>query len=157
MQGIYLLLDSKLVIMKNFILILFTFFIYNITFSQRTEDVERLRKLSYLKYAKNIDCNNKEGFALEHRICLNLKFQRVDSILNNKVDAFIKVIEKDSIKTKWLKHHNNWIINRRLQSEMVSEGFNGHMLGIYYLNCMITISEFKIKEIEFLRKNTRYN
>jgi uncharacterized protein YecT (DUF1311 family) len=99
-----------------------------------------------MKYAKRTDCNSTMGTTLEDRICLNLKFQQTDSIMNVKLKKMLHTIANDTIKT----YQNAWVHHRRMKSEIVSEGYRGHMLGIIYLGCMVETTMQRIKEIEEL-------
>ncbi|WP_159025495.1 lysozyme inhibitor LprI family protein [Aquimarina sp. Aq78] len=118
--------------------------------AQDISDALRLKELSYMKYAKRTDCNNTMGTTLGDRICLNLKFQQTDSIMNVKLKKMLHTITNDTIKTTIKTYQNAWVHHRRMKSEIVSEGYRGHMLGIIYLGCMVETTMQRIKEIEEL-------
>ncbi|MDO6518564.1 lysozyme inhibitor LprI family protein [Zobellia uliginosa] len=103
--------------------------------------------------AKRIDCENPIGTNMESRICLNLKFQNVDSILNHRLVTYLDQVENDSLKSKIKAYQENWILNRRLQSDIFSEGYSSNTLGIYYLRSMVNSTELRIKELELLIEN----
>lgn len=110
-------------------------------------DAERLSKLKYMELADKIDCSNQTGTTLEKRICLNLEFQRVDSILNVKLDSFFEILPSEKVKS--LKtEQENWLIERSKRSEESSDGFRGHVFGIVYLQSMIEITEERIKHLQ---------
>ncbi len=96
--------------------------------------------------ADGVDCSNQNGTTLEERICLNLKFQKVDSILNQGLDSLINDLPYDKA-IKLEDDQVQWITNRREQSEKAAEGLRGHMLGIIYLQKMIEITENRIKDL----------
>ena len=122
-------------------------------FSQDNTDAKRLAELDYMKYSKNINCDSTNGSNLEHRICLNLEFQEIDSILNKKFNSLLSMIENDSISNQIKVFQKSWIENRRIRSEIISNGFQGHSLGIYYLDSMIKTTQIRIEEIEYLIEN----
>lgn len=119
-------------------------------YSQDTSDVHRLRQMSYMEYAGKINCDSTSGSNLEHRICLNLEFQELDSIMNSNFSELLKRSENDSIKNKLQEFQLIWVANRRLQSEILSKGYSGHMLGIIYLHCMVEATRSRNKELEEL-------
>ena len=123
-------------------------------FGQYDSDALRLSKMEYMKYAERTDCQNSEFHSsLEHRICLNLEFQRVDSLLNVKFSKLCSTVEQPTVKKQIVEYHENWIEFRRLQSKLVSKGYRGHMLGIVYLDCMIKMTERRIKDVNLLLYN----
>ncbi len=134
-------------------LIIFWIFCCAILKGQDTTDVAQLKTMKYLEYANRVNCDSTSGSNLEHRICLNLEFQRIDSIMNLRLVSVLKSIENDSIKTEVIKFHEIWVKNRRFQSKFISNGMNGHMLGIYYLDCMVTTTNRRIEELEYLLRN----
>lgn len=117
-------------------------------FGQDSSDAERLRQMDYMKLAEKIDCDSTSGSNMEHRICLNLEFQELDSLMNNNFRELLKRTENDSIKTMFCEFQLTWVDNRRLQSELISEGYTGHMLGIVYLHCMVEATRSRNKELE---------
>ena len=131
-------------------LIILLCFFQQIAFGQDHSDAERLSQLSYMQFSDRINCDSMNGTTLEHRVCLNLEFQKVDSIMNEKYIVHLKSIKNDSLKSEVISFHNKWISHRRLQSELYSEGYRGHMLGIAYLSCMVNLTKRRIEEIEFL-------
>lgn len=132
--------------------VIIVFLIVSSVFSQNTEDVERLSKLKYMEFAERINCDSTDGTSYETRVCLNLEFQRVDSILNTRLVEYLNSIEVDSTKTRFIDYHNEWVEYRRFQSKHISKGLRGHSLGIYYLDCMVRLTNGKIEELEYLMK-----
>lgn len=45
-------------------------------------DIKNLKNQSYLKLAKQINCDSTNGTTIEDRICANLELQKQDSLLN---------------------------------------------------------------------------
>ncbi|AEH01884.1 lysozyme inhibitor LprI family protein [Lacinutrix sp. 5H-3-7-4] len=138
--------------MKYLILLLFILFVIPI-YSQDYEDAKRLSNLEYMKMVKNSDCENQSGTSIEQKICLNLKFKKVDSILNKRFITYLKKVKNDTLKSKIKLYHKEWVLNRRMQSEIFCEGLNSNALGIYYLWSMVNSTELRIKEIELLIQN----
>ena len=77
--------------MKKFISIVFWVLSANLGQSQDTTDVSRLKKMEYLKYTDWVNCDSSET-NLDIRICLNLEFQKVDSIMNSKLVLVLKSV-----------------------------------------------------------------
>lgn len=117
-------------------------------YGQDTSDVQRLKQMSYMEYAGKINCDSTSGSNLEHRICLNLAFQELDSIMNNNFIQLLKRAANDTIKNKLREYQLIWVANRRLQSEILSEGYRGHLLGITYLHCMVETTRSRNRELE---------
>ena len=118
--------------------------------AQDISDADRLAKLEYMKNADKINCDNTSKSNIEHKICLNLEFQRLDSILNVRYNYFLNSITEETIRKKVTEFHYAWVENRRIQSELISKGLGGHSMGIYYLDCMVNMTERRIEEIEYL-------
>lgn len=114
--------------------------------SSTVTDSERLSNLSYMDYADRVDCSNQIGTTLEERICLNLIFQRADSIMNVKLDSLFETLPSEKANSLEIDQEN-WLIERRKQSEETSDGYRGHVLGIIYLQSMIEITEDRIKHL----------
>lgn len=139
--------------MKIKLLLLLLSFSLNV-FGQYDSDAVRLSKMEYMKYAQRTDCQNTEFHSsLEHRICLNLEFQKVDSLLNIKFKKLCSTLNEPTVKQQIIEYHENWIEYRRLQSKLVSKGYRGHLLGIIYLDCMVKMTERRIEDVDFLIKN----
>lgn len=117
-------------------------------YSQDTSDVKRLKQMSYMKYAGKVDCDSTSGSNFEHRICLNLEFQELDSIMNYNFNELLKRSNNDSISIKLKEYQLTWVNNRRLQSEIISEGYRGHILGIIYLHCMVEATRSRNRELK---------
>jgi len=135
--------------MKTVLQILFGLVLSSYIQAQDISDAERLSKMSYMKYADGMNCDSVMS-NLEQRVCLNLEFQELDSIVNLKFDFFLTIVKNDSLKIKLKNYQKMWIKNRHHQSVVVSEGFRGHMLGITYLSRMIDATRRRIGEIEYL-------
>ncbi len=114
--------------------------------AQDISDAERLANLSYMKYASSVNCDSTTGSNLEHKICLNLEFQELDSIMNVRFNTLLKSIESDSQKREIQRLQNAWIENRRTECGIKSEGLRGHGLGITYLSCMVKLTSRRIDE-----------
>lgn len=118
--------------------------------SSTVTDSERLSNLSYMEFADRADCSNQIGTTLEERICLNLKFRRVDSIMNVKLDSLFETLPSEKANTLE-SEQEIWLVERRKKSEETSDGFRGHVFGIIYLQSMIEITEKRIDFIESIK------
>ncbi len=130
--------------------LLFSLFLCTCLFSQDTSDASRLRRMDYMKYSDQVKCDSQQESNLESRICLNLEFQKADSILN--ATFVLKLIPlSDSLQAAIKQEHARWVLERRKISEEASEGFSGHVLGIIYLQSMIDLTRKRIEELENLK------
>ena len=120
--------------------------------AQDTTDVYRLKNMEYMRFTKGTDCNDEDISFLEQRICLNLEFQREDSIMNIRFNTLLSSIDDNDIKAKQKNIQKTWVEKRRLQSQQNADGYRGHHLGIVYLNTMIEITLKRTVEIENLLK-----
>ena len=133
--------------MKEIFIIILTLFSIELI-GQDTADAIRLRGMSYMSIANNIDCDSTSGSNLEHRICLNIEFQKLDSIMNQRFSELLDRTLNDSIKVVLKENQSVWADNRRLQSEIIANGLQGHIFGIRYLHCMIESTKSRITELE---------
>ncbi len=117
--------------------------------AQEESDAARLRQLSYMRLADRVDCSATTGSNLETRICWNLKFQRVDSILHVRWAHYLAEQTSDSLAAEARAYQEAWIGHRRRQSAGYAEGYRGHLLGIRYLASMVQLTEWRIQELEF--------
>ena len=132
------------------IVVLSVFCAVNSALAQDTTDAYLLKNQRYMiELAAKIDCENSSGTNAENRVCLNLEFQEKDSILNSKITEYLSKLSPDQQKT-FLELHNQWLIYRRTMSNIHSEGFQGHLLGIRYLSTMIDLTAIKTSEINLL-------
>lgn len=131
-------------------LLLYYLFCAVFIIAQDNSDAVRLKNMSYMRLAGSVSCDDHANSMLEQRICLNLEFQSVDSIMNLKFTALLAKFEEESVQTELKAFQKAWVENRRLQSKLVSTGYRGHMLGIYYLDCMVKTTNRRIEEIEYL-------
>mgnify|MGYP006170744663 CR=1 FL=1 len=118
--------------------------------SQISTDGERLNNMGYMKLSSKINCDSTSGSNLEHKICLNQSFQKLDSTLNSSYLQALNVIERDSLKTLFVKGQKQWLKNRHTQSFIRSEGYRGHLLGIKYLSFMVLTTQNRIEELKSL-------
>lgn len=121
-------------------------------FAQDMSDALRLKDLKYMEFADRTDCPNTAGSTLEDRICLNLEFQFVDSIMNAKLGKLLKSIDGDTIARTITTYQEAWVNHRRMKSKIVSSGYRGHMLGIIYLSCMVETTKQRIEELNYVTK-----
>ncbi|MHB1277628.1 MAG: lysozyme inhibitor LprI family protein [Bacteroidia bacterium] len=97
-----------------------------------------------MKYSDQINCDSQSGSNLEDRICLNLEFQKQDSIMNVLFALKLSTLS-DSLQAALKQEHAGWVLERRKISEEVSRGFSGNMLGIIYLQSMVEITRQRIE------------
>lgn len=148
-----MLVNGELLDMLRQFALIILFLICFTGYSQDTLDVYRLKNLSYMNSVSTVDCGKEDASSLEVKICLNLKFQEVDASMNHLLVTYLSTIVEDSVKTKILVFHDKWLENRRFQSKLISEGVNGHYLGIYYLDCMNATTQRRIDELNYLLRN----
>jgi len=118
--------------------------------AQDYSDAKLMKSMSYMSYVNNINCDSMDGNNLEQRICLNLEFQEVDSILNVTFLEYFNRISNDSIARSINIFHNAWVVNRRVESRLRSDGYTGHALGIVYLTNMVFITRKRTEVLVYL-------
>lgn len=128
------------------LLLLHTYIGYNQDYS----DSKLMKSQSYMQFDFNPNCDSLDGNNAHHKICLNLEFQKVDSMMNNTFVQYLTFIESESIRSEMINFQNNWVKNRRMVSTIEAEGLQGHMFSIYYISSMIFITEKRLEELEFL-------
>lgn len=89
--------------MERYILILIVGFLYNPVLAQDYSDSESMKYQPYMLYADKADCDNMDGNNAEHKICLNLHFQKLDSIMNSNLLEYVAETENDTIKKSILE------------------------------------------------------
>ncbi len=134
---------------KLFHVLILSFVFTSGTLGQYNSDAKRLASMEYMKYADQVNCNQIET-SMDARVCYNLKFQNLDSILNNRFTEYLQYIENDSLKQNIEEFQLQWLDNRRLQSKIYSEGYRGAMLGIRYLSAMNDATQLRTEELEKL-------
>jgi uncharacterized protein YecT (DUF1311 family) len=135
--------------MKQLLYILFLCF-SQLCFSQKPSETQRIKSLSYMRHASKTDCDSLDGNNLQHRICLNFEFQSLDSIMNQKLQQYLKTISEDSLKNQIILFQNLWVVLRDTQSKIKATDFTGNLSGIYYLSSMNYITRMRIEELDFL-------
>lgn len=133
---------------KYYLLTLSLFYTF-LGFTQDYSDSKRMKAQPYMQFNYNPKCDSLDGNNAQHKICLNLEFQKIDSIMNNTFIEYLTTIQNDSIKAEIIKFQDIWVNNRRMVSSLKAKGFQGHMLSIYYINSMTFITEKRLEELEF--------
>ena len=119
-------------VIKRIIVLATVFLCCPFVFSQTQSDAERLSRLEYMKHSKDVDCNKTNGTSIEQKTCLNLEFQKTDSLLNSQYEKLLNKIKEDPLKDSIIQFQNRWVLNRRIQAKLVSRGLDGHALGIQF-------------------------
>ena len=137
-------------VIKRIIVLATVFLCCPFVFSQTQSDAERLSRLEYMKHSKDVDCNKTNGTSIEQKTCLNLEFQKTDSLLNSQYEKLLNKIKEDPLKDSIIQFQNRWVLNRRIQAKLVSRGLDGHALGIQYLQSMVQTTKSRTEEIKGL-------
>ncbi|WP_188372898.1 lysozyme inhibitor LprI family protein [Winogradskyella haliclonae] len=133
-------------IYKRLIILLFCFPVFSI--SQNTKDVGFLKDMPYLKY--KINCDSTSGSNIEHRICLNIELRKTDSLMLSKFNKYIALVDSDSTKIKLKDFQKAWEKERKILSQHMSDGLEGNSEAIIYMHSMLTITEHRIRTLDFL-------
>lgn len=125
------------------------FLTINQAFCQRYQDAEVAKNMDYMQFAHKINCDSTSGSNLEHKICLNLQFQKVDSVMNKMLDYILEHtnVAKDSL----LNAQFIWIKVRRATCTTEVTDLTGHSQGITYLDCMILETNKRITKISEIK------
>ena len=137
--------------MKRLIIVTLLCMQLNATFSQG--GIEHIKNMSYLKYAKNIDCNDRPGDELTNRICANLAYQKSDSLLVIIYEKLLKEATSQIEKEKIIQLQKNW---RELRDKHCAILWESHGIpssnhaAISILNCLTLLTNNRIRELELL-------
>lgn len=91
-----------------------------------------------------------DGNSAQTKVCLNFRFQDVDSILNVRFVQYLGEIKDDTLKQSIVAFQRAWVRNRGIESNLESEGYVGHYSSIHYLDQMIFVTQKRIEELEEL-------
>lgn len=133
---------------SNFLILLLFYTAFG--YSQDYSDAKRMKEQPYMQFDFNPRCDSLDGNNAQHKICLNLEFQKKDALMNKTFIEYLTSIKNDSIKTEIIKFQDVWVKNRRLVSTLEAQGLQGHMSSIYYISSMLFITEQRLEELEFL-------
>jgi len=123
------------------------------TFAQDYSDAKLMKSMSYMAHVSSVSCDSMDGNNLEQRICLNIEFQKVDSVLNVTFLEYFNRIQSDSIAQSIKSFQNDWVLNRRVESRLKSDGYTGHTMGIVYLTNMVFITRKRTEVLVYLLEN----
>ena len=115
--------------------------------------IEHIKTQDYLKYSKNIDCNNQPGDNLTQRICANLAYQKSDSLLVVVYNKLLKETVTPSAKEKIIQLQKEWRALRDKHCSILWESYGtpaGSNASINILNCLTLLTNNRIKELELL-------
>lgn len=138
--------------MNKLIIIFISIFLVKLGISQDYSDSDLMKSQSYMLHSNKTNCDSMDGNNLEHKICLNLEFQEVDSVLNVKLLQYTNKIENDSIKQLIIAYQDAWVLNRRTQSKLETRGYASNTKSIGYISNMVFITRKRIEELEHLIK-----
>lgn len=115
--------------------------------------IEHIKEMSYLKYAKNVDCNNQPGDNLTQRICANLAYQKSDSLLIVVYNKLLNEAVTPAAKEKIIQLQKEWRVLRDKHCSILWESYGtpaGSYAPINILNCLTLLTNNRIKELELL-------
>ena len=116
--------------------------------AQRSKDAIRVSNRDYMRFADSVDCDSIEGVSLVEKICLNIEFQRVDSILARRIDTYVSMSDDATERSQKLIYHDIWLENRNFHSASFAKYFDGHYRDIYYFELIILATRKRIEELE---------
>jgi len=103
-----------------------------------------------MRMAEGVNCDLEELSFFAQRICSNLEFQKVDSIMNEMYSILLNRTDSDDKKIELENRQSNWVEKRRFKSSQISDGYRGHHLGIIYLQKMVEMTVTRKEELEKL-------
>jgi uncharacterized protein YecT (DUF1311 family) len=101
---------------------------------------------------QRVDCDSCEGVTPCYRICADLEFIRLDSLMELEFDRLLKAAPNDSTRGRLRDHHQQWIAARRGQCGLLGEGWRDSWRMIFYVDCMNELTRLRTTEIGYLRK-----
>lgn len=119
--------------------------------------IDHIKNQEYLKHKNKIDCNNQLGDNLSERICVNLAYQKEDSILTVVYDSLLLKAEDssmDSLKYNIIELQTTWRTFRDQHCAIIYKSYEGcagcHLQAIAYMNCLIELTADRVKELRNL-------
>ena len=120
--------------------------------------IDHIKNQPYLKNFDKSKCDSIIEDAMTGRACLNLAFQKSDSILTDLYNRMIEIFqtsELEDIKKKeagFIELQNEWREFRDKHCKIYSAYFDGsasgHTKGSVYLGCLKELTEDRISELK---------
>jgi uncharacterized protein YecT (DUF1311 family) len=130
---------------------LFVLFLMTSLFSIGQGEIDHIKNQSYMKGRHQVNCDSLEGDNLSSRICANLAFQKSDSVLSVVYNQLLSKVTAPT-KAKIISLQKTWRKMRNEHCGLIVEGYQGHSLGVIYLNCMKELTDNRIKELNTLNE-----
>jgi uncharacterized protein YecT (DUF1311 family) len=120
--------------------------------AQHPSDRELVRSTLALfgERVHQVDCDSCEGVTPCIRICTDLEFILLDSLLDLDFNRLLQAAP-DSVRPMLTNHHRNWIIARREQCEVITQGESNGYAMINYVACLNESTRLRTAEVAHLR------
>jgi uncharacterized protein YecT (DUF1311 family) len=113
--------------------------------------IDHIKNQPYMKLKGDVDCNSIDGDNLSEKICVNLAYQKSDSLL---VIAYKKLLQKqasDTERNKFISIQKDWRQFRDKHCAIVWDSYKGGSLqSTFYLRCLTELTDNRRKELESL-------
>lgn len=100
---------------------------------------------------QQVDCDSCEGVTPCIRICTDLEFIRLDSLLELEFEGLLQVVP-DSVRSMFTSYHERWIVGRREQCGVVTDGESSGYAMINYVTCLNESTRLRAAEVAYLRQ-----
>jgi uncharacterized protein YecT (DUF1311 family) len=102
---------------------------------------------------KRMDCDSCEGVTPCYRICADLEFIRLDSLMEVEFNSVLRAAASDSARNELRKYHEQWLVSRRGQCGMLGDGWRDGVRAVFYMDCMNEFTRHRTAELVFLRQS----
>ena len=121
--------------------------------AQSSSDREIMRRIvrEFERSGYHFDCDSCEGATPCYRYCNDLEFIRLDSTLEVEFEHLLSLAPSDSARATLDRHNSAWLIARREQCRIPTEGWTGSLGPVLYVDCMNELTRLRIQEVTWLR------
>ena len=131
--------------------------ILSVSLNAQEEPIDFIKKQDYLKYRNRVNCDSAITTA-EIRICANLRYQRLDSVLQvtyeKSIDYFKDFPDNPGFVEKIEAAHTAWKHYRNTQCGLVYEQYQGGSIApVFYMECLSDLTEERIEVLDDLLIN----
>jgi len=113
--------------------------------------IDHIKNQPYMRSSGNIDCNNIEGNNLSEKICINLTYQKSDSLLVIVYKKLLQEQASDTERDKIISIQKDWRQFRDKHCAIVWDSYKGGSLqSTVYLKCLTELTDNRRRELESL-------
>lgn len=110
---------------------------------------------SFDREGGRFDCDSCEGVMNCIRYCTNRTFLRLDSALERRFEQLLSITPSDSAKDVLKSHQISWLVSRREQCLVHTEGLTGSFGAIRFVECLNALTNTREMEVSWLIDHTQ--